>query len=1188
MKRTIDTQPEVRNIALAGTYGTGKSSILRQVATVYDGRVVELSLLTLGVQPEIVMPGGDTNPAATSTTNRIQKEIVKQLLYQQRPAKAPASRFRRIGRFRWGHELWIAGVAGAIAVALGMVIGLDVVVSPSLAVTVSERPHVFAVIGLFLVVALIAGGVTVLARALARGRLGIERVTAGPATITLPPRSVSYFDEYLDEIIYFFETNRKRDIVIIEDLDRFNDPNIFEALRSLNGLLNAAQQLGGRRIRFIYAVRDSVFEKLGQDLTIARTDEARAELARANRTKFFELVIPVVPFITHKNARDLMSDLLDKRGHKISKDLVDLAARHLADMRLVHNALNEYEVFKHRLLDVETPVPELDPDRLFAMILFKNAHMGDFEKIRHAESSLDRLWETWRELVRTNIASLRAENRDLRRRIARRTAAAEHAKDIGQRLRERIDALAGAPGTGLATSEIRHKGAKVPDAKLQSAGFWETFLDEDLPLTVEAHPPGRGYGTQSMQLGREVIEVLIDRSLNAADFVEDSAAEAERTIERNEAEIEFLQRHTWKQLAADSRFTYSQHLLQKRVSFRAWAQEILPSRLAVDLVVNGYITSYFALHVSSFYGKLIRPDAMTYVMRFIDHGVAEPDYPLDGDDVDAILWDQGSAVLVERSMFNIGILDHLLSSRPDEAATVASSIANSDSVGLEFIDRYLESGGQKQALVARLAPLMKDIYVHLVSTPTLSLPERVVLMDTAISNRRNEVRYHRSPELRTFIEANYRELPGLAPDAAPEDAANVVRFVSYIDAVVPSLAGLTQEAVAEFKTTRSYALTRENLELIATPSDISLDQLAAASSVAFDYAVTLASDYARALLESGDTRYSVTSPAMLIKFLVAVGDADSAAVETVLAHAEPNCRLSDLSEVPSDTWPAVARSERAPMTFANVAAYIEEYGEVDDDLGHSLSSAAAITEWADADPAERAQMALAILNSTARELDASQRVKLAQSLEPGVLEAAQIAPRPGELVGNLIAAELIHDDENAFSSRLMVDWQTQSHAMAHSENFVALISPDTLDVRFIAPLLRDDSHPTLHLPVARAFQQYPTIPRDAYEAYADRALAGGFLPSASGINAARAGGISAEKTIALLARFMERISSDELRGILRTLGRPWSKVADPGFGVTPITDSADARTILNALQLAGVVSKFPLQDGKLRVSLRQK
>jgi hypothetical protein len=63
---------------------------------------------------------------------------------------------------------------------------------------------------------------------------GVENVTAGPATITLPLRPSSYFDEYLDEITYFSETNKNRDIVVIEGLNQFNDATISESLRSLN------------------------------------------------------------------------------------------------------------------------------------------------------------------------------------------------------------------------------------------------------------------------------------------------------------------------------------------------------------------------------------------------------------------------------------------------------------------------------------------------------------------------------------------------------------------------------------------------------------------------------------------------------------------------------------------------------------------------------------------------------------------------------------------------------------------------------------------------------------------------------------------------------------------------------------------------------------------------------------------
>lgn len=38
---------EIRNIALSGNYGVGKSSILRELGKRLDGRVVELSLSTL-------------------------------------------------------------------------------------------------------------------------------------------------------------------------------------------------------------------------------------------------------------------------------------------------------------------------------------------------------------------------------------------------------------------------------------------------------------------------------------------------------------------------------------------------------------------------------------------------------------------------------------------------------------------------------------------------------------------------------------------------------------------------------------------------------------------------------------------------------------------------------------------------------------------------------------------------------------------------------------------------------------------------------------------------------------------------------------------------------------------------------------------------------------------------------------
>ncbi|ELX1862454.1 hypothetical protein ONM63_002684, partial [Escherichia coli] len=104
---------QIRNIALSGNYGVGKSSILQEVARRQDGRVVEISLSTLS--PIEVSKLDDSVPKqATTPTNRIQQEIVKQLLYREEPSKTPGSRFRRIERFRWEREIWLAALMGFV------------------------------------------------------------------------------------------------------------------------------------------------------------------------------------------------------------------------------------------------------------------------------------------------------------------------------------------------------------------------------------------------------------------------------------------------------------------------------------------------------------------------------------------------------------------------------------------------------------------------------------------------------------------------------------------------------------------------------------------------------------------------------------------------------------------------------------------------------------------------------------------------------------------------------------------------------------------------------------------------------------------------------------------------------------------------------------------------------------------
>jgi hypothetical protein len=81
--------PRNRNIALTGRYGAGKSSVLDEFQVKHAQSTLRLAISTLAPGEE-----GET------TTNRIQKDIVKQLLYGANKKVGKSSRFAKIAVLR--------------------------------------------------------------------------------------------------------------------------------------------------------------------------------------------------------------------------------------------------------------------------------------------------------------------------------------------------------------------------------------------------------------------------------------------------------------------------------------------------------------------------------------------------------------------------------------------------------------------------------------------------------------------------------------------------------------------------------------------------------------------------------------------------------------------------------------------------------------------------------------------------------------------------------------------------------------------------------------------------------------------------------------------------------------------------------------------------------------------------------
>ena len=127
--------------------------------------------------------------------------------------------------------------------------------------------------------------------------------------------SKSALNTYLDEILYFFEVS-KYSVVFIEDLDRFEQSDIFVKLRELNQLINNSKKVK-QNVVFVYAIKDEMF-------------------MNKERTKFFDFIIPVIPVINNSNSKEKLQTILKKSNYEISQDLISNISIFIDDMRLLY------------------------------------------------------------------------------------------------------------------------------------------------------------------------------------------------------------------------------------------------------------------------------------------------------------------------------------------------------------------------------------------------------------------------------------------------------------------------------------------------------------------------------------------------------------------------------------------------------------------------------------------------------------------------------------------------------------------------------------------------------------------------------------------------------------------------------------------------------------------------------------
>lgn len=712
-----------KNVALSGSYGSGKSSILEQFAK--EAKAEGHYIAKVSLANFCTSPSSDGSDPKLSTTALLEREILGQLLYQGNPSKASKSSFNQVHNIPLYRQIpkilslsLVLFTAIIIAVLLPGVIKGDAERWFNALASMNDDSLHHCLL-LSIVIASVAFFLSMIISACLLSSINIlhlKSISASGLNLSLDKEvgDSSYFNKYRDELIYLFEIN-KYDTVIFEDIDRFDDLGIFDELRKLNDLLNLAPGIVGKKgnkvIRFVYAIKDSIFTFCNE------SKGASKEVLGSGRVKFFDMVISVVPFISKFNANEMAakvfaSELKDAgqtdEGTRYS-DLLLLAAPYIADMRLMVSIRNDYLVMTQEMGSPSFGNPSalgLTCTGILAIAIYKNLYPLEYEDLRIGKGKLNELYDIHQKGINRLLPQLSAAKKLLQFCKEFGGSLDDVAETLGNELKEAFDKRVSSIERLTLGTDSFHTRRDYSNNIFETE-FWEEFFSldsEDCLYVGQRHETG-GQGIKLTKrefldlFGVEISDIGM-RDLVISGFTDSSLASMDSKIEQ----LRTADFYSKQDLLCPINTNGGEERLE---SFAKIVKQIIGDELVCELILEGYLRKDFDLYISK-YPNEAKPRVVNFVYHCYQRGVQDLDYFLDDDDCSAVLIIIPTVHLDRPCCFNRYLLSHILGKggapsttvgRDAVITTVNGIINNYTSSGRQVIERLLEEYPNNKGLV---------------------------------------------------------------------------------------------------------------------------------------------------------------------------------------------------------------------------------------------------------------------------------------------------------------------------------------------------------------------------------------------------------------------------------------------------------------------------------------------------------